>query len=78
MVAQVTGLKAKEFIHTIHDCHIYSNHIDQCMLQLEREPMEPPQLWLNPDIKEIDDFKYEDIKLLNYQSHTAIKGDVAV
>jgi thymidylate synthase len=78
MVAQVTGLKPGEFIHTIGDAHIYSNHIEQVELQLSREPKPLPQMKLNPDIKSIFDFKYEDFELLDYEAHPHIKGVVSV
>jgi thymidylate synthase len=78
MIAQVTGLEVGEFIHTFGDLHIYENHIEQVKLQLTREPKPLPKLWLNPEIKNIDNFKLEDIRLDNYESHPAIKGDVAV
>lgn len=78
MIAQVCDLKVGEFVHTIGDAHIYKNHIDQCVIQLGREPKSLPQLWLNPEVKNINKFKYDDIKLLNYESHPAIKGEVAV
>lgn len=78
MIAQVTGYTAKEFVHTGGDVHIYTNHIDQIHLQLKREPYEPPTLKLNPKITNIDDFKYEDFEIVNYNHHPAIKGNVAV
>lgn len=78
MIAQVTGLEVGEFVHTFGDLHIYSNHVDQVKEQLQREPLPLPQLWLDPSIKDINDFKPEHIKLLNYQSHSAIKAPVAV
>ncbi|TXH11418.1 MAG: thymidylate synthase [Spirochaetes bacterium] len=78
MIAQVTGLEVGEFVHTFGDLHIYENHIDQVKLQLSREPKPLPKLWLNPEVKRIGDFKLEDIRLDNYESHPAIKGDVAV
>jgi thymidylate synthase len=78
MVAQVCDLKVGEFIHTIGDAHIYTNHVEQVKIQLDREPYELPQLWLNPEITDINKFKYEDIKLVNYQSHPTIKAEVAV
>ena len=78
MVAQVTGLEPHEFIHTIGDAHIYSNHIEQIEEQLSRTPFELPQMKINPDIKDIKDFRYEDFKLVNYRFHPAIKGKVAV
>ena len=78
MVAQVCGLKPGEFVHTLGKVHIYSNHFDQVRLQLSRRPYPLPQMKINPDIKDIDDFKFEDFELVNYQCHPAIKGDVAV
>lgn len=78
MVAQVTGLKPGELIINIGDAHIYLNHIEQVKLQLTRQPLPLPTLWLNPDITDIDDFRYEDIKVLGYQSHPAIKGEISV
>ena len=78
MVAQVTGLEVGEFVHSFGDLHIYENHLDQVKEQLSREPFPMAKLWLNPEVKTIDGFKPEDIKLENYQSHAAIKGAVAV
>lgn len=78
MVAQVCGLKPGEFIHTLGNAHIYSNHFEQVKLQLTREPYPLPQMKINPDVKNIDDFKFEDFELVNYQCHPTIKGDVAV
>lgn len=78
MVAQVTGLKTGEFIHTFGDAHIYLNHIDQVKLQLTRTPFPLPQMVLNPEIKDIFAFKFEDIQLINYQSHPGIKGEISV
>lgn len=78
MVAQVTGLQPGDFVHTFGDVHIYSNHIEQVKLQLTREPFPLPQMKINPDIKNIFDFKYEDFELIGYQAHPHIKGDVAV
>lgn len=78
MVAQVTGLKAKTFVHTIGDAHIYSNHLEQINLQLSRKPYPLPKMIINPKVKNILDFKYSDFKLENYQSHPRIKGVVAV
>jgi thymidylate synthase len=78
MVAQVTGYTAHEFIHTIGDAHLYSNHIEQAKLQLSREPLEGPIMKINPNIKSIDDFKYEDFELENYIYYPAIKAEIAV
>ena len=78
MIAQVCGLQPGEFVHTFGDVHIYSNHLEQVKLQLSREPYPLPQMRLNPDVKNIFDFTYEDFTLTNYQSHPAIKAAVAV
>jgi len=78
MIAQVTGLAPGEFVHTIGDAHIYSNHMEQCELQMSRETMALPQMKLNPKIKNIDDFAFEDFELINYESHPHIKGKVAI
>jgi thymidylate synthase len=78
MVAKVCNLEVGEFIHTLGDAHIYSNHFDQVNLQLTREPLPLPTLKLNPEVKNIFDFTYEDIAIENYQSHPAIKAVVAV
>lgn len=78
MVAQVCGLKPRRFIHTIGDGHIYLNHVEQVKEQLSREPFALPKLELNPNVRNIFDFKYEDIKIVDYNCHPAIKGDVAV
>jgi thymidylate synthase len=78
MMAQVTGLKPGDFVHTLGDAHIYLNHIEQVKLQLTREPYPLPQMILNPDVKSIFDFQFEDFKLEGYQSHPHIKGDISV
>jgi thymidylate synthase len=78
MMAQVTGLKAGEFVHSLGDAHIYTNHLEQVKLQLTREPKQPPTLTLNPDVNSIFDFKYEDFTLNDYAAHPHIKGAVAV
>jgi len=78
MVAQVTGRYAREFIHTIGDAHIYKNHIPQVELQLSREPKALPKLKLNPGIMDIDQFKFSDIELADYNPHPGIKGKVAI
>lgn len=78
MVAQITGLKPGEFVHTLGDAHIYSNHIEQVKMQLTREPRSLPKMIIRPDVKDIFDFKYEDFTLTEYDSHSSIKGEVAV
>ena len=79
MVAQVSGMVAGEFIHTYGDLHIYTNHLDQVKEQLSRKPFENlPKLVLNPAVDNLFNFKYEDIKVEGYESHSAIKGEVAV
>ena len=78
MVAQVCGLQLGEFVHTFGDCHIYTNHLEQIELQLSREPRELPKMKINPNIKDINDFKYEDFELVDYNPHGVIKGAVAV
>ncbi len=78
MVAQVCGLKVGEFIHTLGDAHIYANHMEQVHTQLEREPLPPPTIELNPERDTLESFASEDILLLNYQHHPPIRGQVAV
>ena len=78
MVAQVTGLKPGDFVHTFGDAHIYNNHLEQVKLQLSREPFPLPQMKINPQVKSIFDFKYDDFELINYQAHPHIKGDVSI
>lgn len=78
MMAQVTGLKAGDFVHTLGDAHIYSNHLEQVRLQLTREPKTLPVMEINPDVKSIFDFQYEDFTLTGYDPHPHIKGVVAV
>lgn len=78
MIAQVCGLQPGEFVHTLGNAHIYSNHFEQVKLQLSREPYPLPTMKINPEVKDIDDFKFEDFELVDYQCHPTIKGDVAV
>ena len=78
MVAQVTGLQAHEFIHSLGDAHIYNNHFDAVKEQLSRTPLPSPTLSLNPDVKTIEGFSMDDINLVNYESHPAIKATMAV
>ena len=78
MIAQVCDLEVGEFIWTGGDCHLYQNHIEQVNEQLSREAYELPSLWLNPEIKDIFDFTFDDIRVENYQSHPAVKAPVAV
>jgi len=78
MMAQVTGLKAGDFVHTLGDAHIYSNHLEQVKLQLTRDFRPLPQMKINPDVKSIFDFKFDDFELINYDPHPHIKGEVAV
>ena len=78
MVAQVTNLAPGEFIHTFGDAHLYNNHLEQAQMQLEREPRPLPRLWINPDVKSIFDFRYEDFRLENYDPHPHISAPVAV
>ena len=78
MMAQVTGLQEGDFVHTLGDAHIYTNHLEQVNLQLSREPRTLPQMKINPDVKSIFDFKFEDFELVDYNPHPHIKGTVAV
>jgi thymidylate synthase len=78
MIAQVCNLKVGDFIHTFGDAHLYTNHLDQAKLQISRQPMPLPQLKLNSEITNIFDFKFNDIEVLNYNSHPAIKAEVAI
>ncbi len=78
MVAQVTGLEAGDFIHTLGDAHIYNNHMDQVRLQLTRQPRPLPHMTLNPDVKDIFDFKYEDFTLSDYDPYPRISAQVSV
>ena len=78
MMAQVTGLKAGDFIHTTGDTHLYLNHIEQAKLQLTREPRPLPKMILNPDVKSLFDFQFEDFQLEGYDPHPHIKAEVSV
>ncbi|MFV0345497.1 MAG: thymidylate synthase [Bacteroidales bacterium] len=78
MMAQVTGLKPGDFVHTLGDAHIYTNHLEQVNTQLSREPYSLPSMKINPAVKSIFNFKYEDFELQNYEAHPHIKGIVAV
>ncbi len=78
MVAQVTGLKPGEFVHSFGDAHIYLNHIEQVKLQMTREPKNLPKMIINPEVKSIFDFKFEDFKLEGYDPHPHIKGEIAI
>ena len=78
MMAQVTGLKAGDFVHTFGDAHIYLNHIEQVKLQLTRDPRPLPKMLINPDVKDLLDFKFEDFQLVDYDPHPHIAGVVAV
>lgn len=78
MIAQVVGLEPGEFIHTLGDAHIYKNHIEQSKLQITREPYPLPQMKINPVVKSIFDFTFDDFQLIGYQSHPHIKGDIAI
>jgi thymidylate synthase len=78
MVAQVCGLEAGDFVHTLGDAHLYSNHLEQVDLQLSRDPMALPQMYINPAVTDIFGFKFDDFELRNYEAHAHIKGAVAV
>ncbi|MBR1600350.1 MAG: thymidylate synthase [Alphaproteobacteria bacterium] len=78
MIAQVCGLELGEFVHTLGDTHIYHNHFEQVKEQLSHTPYPLPQMKINPNVKDINDFKYEDFELVNYQSYDTIKAKVAV
>jgi thymidylate synthase len=78
MMAQVCDLAPGEFIHTFGDTHLYLNHLEQTKLQLTREPRPLPKMWINPDVKDIFSFKYDDFKLLDYNPHPTIKAPISV
>ena len=78
LVAQVTGLEVGDFVHTFGDAHIYTNHLDQVDEQLGREPLALPSLWIDPTLTSLDDLRRDQIKLIGYRHHPAIRGEVAV
>jgi thymidylate synthase len=78
MVAQVSGLQTGEFVHTLGDAHLYLNHLDQARLQLTREPRALPRMQLNPAVKDLFEFRYEDFALVGYDPHPHIPGEIAV
>ncbi len=78
MVAQVTDLRVGHFVHTFGDAHLYENHLDQARLQLSREPLPLPRMSLNPDVRDIFEFRYDDFELQDYRSHAAIKAEISV
>ena len=78
MIAQVCGLKPKHFIHTFGDLHLYANHIEQAKLQIQRKPYPLPKMEINPNVKSIDDFRFSDFTLCDYEAHPHIKAIVAV
>ena len=78
MMAQVTGLKPGEFIHTLGDAHLYMNHLEQAKVQLTREPKPLPKMWINPEVKDLFEFEYSDFKLEGYESHPRIQAEVSV
>jgi len=78
LIAQVCGLEVDKFIHTFGDVHIYNNHHDQVSKQLKRAPYDLPELYINPDVREIDEFTIDDFHISGYKSHSSIKAVVAV
>jgi thymidylate synthase len=78
MIAQITGLEPGTFVHTLGDAHIYLNHIEQSKLQISRTPYKLPTMKINPDVKNIFDFKFEDFELVGYEAHPHIKGAISV
>jgi thymidylate synthase len=78
MVAQVCDLAPGDFVHTLGDAHLYLNHLEQAELQLTRAPLPLPQLRLNPERRRIEDFRFDDIEIVGYESHPAIKAPIAV
>jgi thymidylate synthase len=78
VIAKITNLIPHEFVHTYGDLHIYENHVEQLQDQIEREPMDLPQLWINPELNSIDDFVRSDVKLIGYNHRGVLRGEVAV
>lgn len=78
MIAQVVGLEPGDFVHTFGDVHIYLNHLEQVETQLSREPFPLPEMRINPDVKDLFEFRYDDFELVNYQCHPAIRAPIAV
>lgn len=78
MVAQVTGLKPGDFVHTLGDAHLYSNHFEQAREQLRRTPRALPTMWINPEVKDLFAFRFEDFRLENYVADASIKAPIAV
>ena len=78
LIAQSVGLEVGDFVHTLGDAHIYNDHIEQVEIQRTREPLKLPRIKLNPNVKSLYDFTYEDIELIDYVSHPALKGKVSV
>jgi len=78
LIAQVTNLKPGEFVHVLGDTHVYSNHVEPLKVQLQREPRPFPTLKINPNVKNIDDFKFEDFEVVDYNPHPTIQMDMAV
>ena len=78
MVAQVSGLQPGEFIHTLGDAHLYANHFEQARLQLARTPKPLPTMWINPDVKDLFSFRFEDFRLQDYTADASIKAPIAV
>ena len=78
MMAQVCNLEPGVFVHTIGDAHLYNNHLEQAKLQISREPLELPELRLNPEINNIDEFDFSDIEVINYQHHPHIAAPISV
>ena len=78
MIAQVCGLKAKDFVHTFGDLHLYSNHLEQAKLQIGRKPFSLPKMTINPEVKNIFDFNFQDFELSEYEAHPHIKAEVAI